>query len=354
MQITQCEVTPVELKLRLPVRMAGQPEITDVTALFVRIETKEGHNAWGCSIAHPALTGETPEQALRACQNCASMVPDLHPTNIEYSLENLSPAIKGSIAARCAFDLALYDLLGLAAGMPLYRLLGGYRNSIQTSATIPISTTQESVEIARRRAKAGFRMLKIKGGLDPDLDVQRVRSIHRILPDHSLRLDADGGYSIHDALEVARALKDKLEMLEQPTAEGDLDGLREVTRNSPVPIMADQSVKGPSSALELVSQGRVNGMSVKVATCGGLHCSRQVDSIARAARIVTMVGCVIEPALMIAAGLSLALSSPNVQYSDLDGHLDLVNDPTMPGFHLEDGWLVASEVPGLGCTVALQ
>ncbi len=354
MQITRCEVTPVELKLRLPVRMAGQPEITHVTAFFVRIETKEGHNAWGCSVAHPSLTGETPEQALRACQDCASMVPDLHPTNIEYSLENLSPAIKGSVAARCAFDLALYDLLGLAASMPLHRLLGGYRNRIQTSATIPMSTLQESVEIAQRRAKAGFRMLKIKGGHDPDEDVQRVRAIHRMLPRHVLRLDADGGYTVKDALEVARALRNELEMLEQPTAEDNLDGLQEVTRNSPVPVMADQSVKGPSSALELASQRRVNVMSVKVATCGGLHCSRQVDSIARAAGIATMIGCVIEPALMIAAGLSLALSSPNVQYSDLDGNLDLVNDPTMPGFRLEDGWLVASDVPGLGCTVELH
>jgi L-alanine-DL-glutamate epimerase-like enolase superfamily enzyme len=354
MQITRCEVTPVELELRTPIRMAQQPDITYVTAIFVRIETKGARNAWGCSIAHPNLTGEAPEQALRACQDCASMVPDLHPFNIEYSLENLSSAIKQSTAARCAFDLAFYDLLGLAAGMPLYRLLGGYRNSIQTSVTIPVSTVQETVEIAQRRANAGFRMLKVKGGLDPELDVQRVRAIHRLLPKHTLRLDADGGYSVRDALEVAQALSNELEMLEQPTAEDDLEGLREVTQNSPVPVLADQSVKGPSSALELAKERVVSGMSVKVATCGGLHCSRQVDAIARAAQIATMVSCVIEPALMIAAGLSLALSSPNVRYGDLDGNLDIVNDPTMPGFRLEDGWLIASDIPGLGCTVELS
>ena len=66
-----------------------------------------------------------------------------------------------------------------------------------------------------------------------------------------------------------------------------------------------------------------------------------------------MVSCLIEPALLIAAGLSFALSSPNVCYADLDGHLDLIDDPTLPGFRLEDGWLIASEVPGLGCTVNL-
>jgi L-alanine-DL-glutamate epimerase-like enolase superfamily enzyme len=69
--------------------------------------------------------------------------------------------------------------------------------------------------------------------------------------------------------------------------------------------------------------------------------------------MATMVGCINEPALLIAAGLGLALSSPNVHYGDLDGHFDLVDDPTIPGFLFEDGWLIATDVPGLGCTVEL-
>jgi L-alanine-DL-glutamate epimerase-like enolase superfamily enzyme len=129
--------------------------------------------------------------------------------------------------------------------------------------------------------------------------------------------------------------------------------LSQVTRNSPVLILADQSVAGPTSALELVARRAADGLSVKMTTCGGLHCARQVDAIARAAQISTMVSCTIEPALLTAAGLSFALSSPNVRYGDLDGHLHLASDPTVPGFLLEDGWLIASDSPGLGCTVEL-
>lgn len=353
MQITKAEVIPVNLSLKQPIHLARVPEINNVTAVFVRLETRQGENAWGCAVAHQDLTGDKPEDVIRICQECAELAPDLHPTNIEYSLTELAPLVQDSPSALCAFDLAFHDLLSLAAGIPLYRLLGGYRDRIQTSVTIPLSPVRDSVEIACAHASLGFRMLKVKGGIDPEEDVQRVKAIHRALPDHTLRLDADGGYSVTQALDVARALKDRLEMLEQPVPTDDLDGLRQVTNQSPIPILADQSVIGPPSALELATGRAVDGMSVKMTTCGGLRCARQVDAIARAAGLATMVGCVIEPAILIAGGLSFALSSPNVRYGDLDGHLDLIDDPSVPGFQLKDGWLIASEVPGLGYTVEL-
>jgi len=353
MQITRCEVIPHKIKLQQPSRMVGSDDIDHITALFVRLEARNRRYAWGCSVIYPPLTGEQPEEVLRAAHACAELAPDLHPTNLEYSLAELAQHTKNAPSAMCAFDLAFYDLLGLFADMPLYRLLGGYRNRIQTSVTIPISSVQESVELACNYARLGFRMLKIKGGRDPQTDVQRVQAIHRNLPNHILRLDADGGYSVRDAIEVSDALKEDLEMFEQPTSPDDLDGLHQVTKHSTLPILADQSVKGSSSALGLAAGHTVDGLCVKVAACGGLHCARQVDAIARAAHLFTMISCGIEPALLIAAGLSLALSSPNVRYADLDGCFNLQGDPTLAGFHLEDGWLVASEVPGLGCTVNL-
>ncbi|HLE15055.1 MAG TPA: enolase C-terminal domain-like protein [Anaerolineales bacterium] len=353
MQITKAEVIPAELKLRQPVRMAHLPPIDRVTAVFVRLELSNGQSAWGCTVAQEHLTGSSSEAVVHACRECAAKVPDLHPTNLEYSLEELAPLTKEAPCALCAFDLAFHDLLGLAAGLPLYRLLGGFRNRIQTSATIPLASVEESVVLAMRRARLGFRMLKVKGGLDPEEDVRRVQAIQRALPNHILRLDADGGYTVQAAIDVARALEGVIEMLEQPTTPDDLAGLRQVKQHSPVPVLADQSAAGPASVLELATQHAVDGVSVKVA-CGGLRCAGQVDAIARAAHLATMVGCLIEPALLIAAGLSFALSSPNVRYADLDGFLDLVDDPSTGGFQLKDGWLIASEASGLGCSVQLD
>lgn len=353
MQITNVEVVPVELSLRLPYRTACHGEIDRATVVFVRIQTRQGRVAWGCAATDPAITGETPEDVVRACQACADRARDLNPLNTEYALDELTPLAEATPSALCAFDLAFHDLLGLAAGMPLYRLLGGYRSRIQTSVTIGIAPVAETVALARDRARQGFRILKIKGGLDPGEDVRRVQAIHEALPRLILRLDADQAYTVPQALNVARALEGKLEMLEQPTPAADLDALRQVTKHSPVPILADQSVAGPASALEIAAHRAADGLSVKLATCGGLRCARQVDTIARAAKMATMVSCVNEPALLTAAGLSFALSSPNVRYGDLDGHLDLIGDPTVPGFLLQEGWLIATDVPGLGCTVDL-
>ncbi len=354
MQLDRAEVVPIELKQSPPITIAGHAPIDGITAIFIRVETRAGQSAYGCAVAHPLLTGEQPAEVVQTCRKAAQLIPDLHPTNLEYSLAALAPVLRRSPAATSAFDLVFHDLLGLASGMPLYRLLGGYRTRIRASVTIPLSDVEESVEIAEARAAQGFRMLKLKGGLEPTLDVARVQAVHRKFPDIPLQLDADGGYEVREALDLARILEGKLQALEQPTAADDLEGLCQVTRQSPVPILADQSISGTQSALKLAADRAADGLCVKIATCGGLLPARQLDAIARAAGINTMVSCILEPALIAAAGLSFALSSPNVGYCDLDGYLGLTNDPTAQGFRLEDGWLVASDGPGLGCSLELD
>lgn len=354
MQIERVVVTPVELGLGVPFRTAAHPQpVEQIEAVFIRAElVRDYGDAWGCAVLDPT-SGKTLKQVIHACQLCADRLRDLNPLNTQYALAELSTLTEGFPSVHCAFDMLLNDILGLWSGLPLYRLMGGYRDRIQTSITLGLDDVPATVEMAQKRAHNGFRILKLKGGQDPELDVRRVRAVKRALPNLLLRLDADQGYEVKSALEVARALEGKLEFLEQPTPADDLVSLREVTENSPVPILADESLHGPASALEIVNQQAAHAVSTKLASCGGLDCARQIDTIARAGHLATMVGCMNEPALLIAAGLALALSSPNVRYGDLDGHFDLENDPSVPGFQFKDGWLIASETPGLGCRVDL-
>lgn len=356
MQISHVEVIPVDLRLKLPYRTVYHTEdkVEHIASVFIRLETQKGRTAWGCAAFDPALTGETQQQVLEACRACADRALDLNPLNTEYALAELAEITRSTPAARCAFDIAFHDLLGLAADLPLYRLLGGYRDRIQTSITIGLGTVRETVKLARDRAKQGFRILKLKGGRDPEEDVRRVHAVHDALPHHTLRLDAEQGYTIKQALSVARDIEGLVEMLEQPVPTNDsLKALQQVTRHSPVPILADESLRSPRSALKIAEQHAADGINIKLATCGGLLCARQIETIARTAQLTIMVGCINEPALLIAAGLALALSSPGVRYGDLDGHFDLANDPTHERFILDEGWLIATDVPGLGCTIAV-
>jgi L-alanine-DL-glutamate epimerase-like enolase superfamily enzyme len=354
MQIERVEVTPVQLSLSESFRSARYPEpLSRVEAIFIRVElVRDFGDAWGCAVLDP-LSGNTLEQVKQVCQKCADRLHDINPLNTQYALAELSSLTNGYPAVQCAIDMLLYDLLGLWSGLPLYRLLGGFRDRIQTSITLGIDDVPATVEMARKHAQTGFRILKLKGGLDPESDVRRVRAVKRALPEITLRLDADQGYTVQAALDVARVLEGKLEFLEQPTSASDLAALQQVTENSPVPVLADESLRGPASALEIVNQRAAHGISTKLASCGGIDCARQNDTIARAGHLSTMVGCLNEPALLIAAGLALALSSPNVRYGDLDGHFNLENDPSVPGFQFADGWLIATEAPGLGCIVNL-
>ncbi len=356
MQIAHIEVTPITLRLGIPYRTAyhGQDAVEEIGVVFVRIETRQGQVAWGCASFDPAITGETLESVTAACERCADRSRDLNPLNTEYALSELEPLTEGTPSALCAFDIAFHDLLGLAADLPLHRLLGGYRDRIPSSITVSIAPVRETVAMARDRVRQGFRILKLKGGLDADEDVRRVRAVCDALPHTSLRLDADGGYSVEEALAVARALEGRLEMLEQPVSPvSGIEALRQVTQHSPIPILADQSAVGATSVLEIAGQRAADGISIKLATCGGIRQARQLNAIARAAHLATMVGCVHEPALLISAELAVALSSPAVRYGDLDGHFDLLGDPTVARFVVKDGQLIAGESPGLGCTVEL-
>jgi len=350
MQIKRVSVTPVQLDLRVPFATASYPEpINQIEVVFLHAElVRDYGDAWGCTVLDP-LQDLSLERVQRICQDCADRLKDLNPLNTQYALTELSKLTEGLRSVKCAFDVLLYDLLGIASDLPLFRLLGGYRDRIQTSITLGLEDVPATVEMAKKYARDGFRIIKLKGGLDPELDVRRVRSLNRAFPELTIRLDADQGYDVQSALDVTRALEGKLEFLEQPTPAENLVSLRQVTENSPIPILADETLRGPASALDIVNEHAAHGVSTKLVSCGGLDAARQIDTIARVGGLSTMVGCLNEPALLIAAGLAFALSSSNVRYGDLDGYFDLDNDPTIPGFSFHNGWLVASESPGLGC-----
>jgi L-alanine-DL-glutamate epimerase-like enolase superfamily enzyme len=247
-------------------------------------------------------------------------------------------------------DIALYDLLARKAKLPLYQLLGGFRKEIPTSITIGILPLHETIEQTKYYLNKGFTIIKVKGGLNLDEDIEKIMKMREKHGDEFLlRFDANQGYSPEESIAFIDKTKSaKIEILEQPTKQKKEDQLGEVTQSVDVPVMADESIKTLKDAFRLASNDLIDMVNIKIMKVGGILESQHINSVAKAAGMEVMVGCIDECALGISAGLHFALSRPNIEFADLDGHLDLLEDPFTNLFVLKNGILYPSDEPGLG------
>jgi len=351
MRLSIFEAWPVEMNLAEPYTVAYQ-SYESTTNVFLRLETRCGRFGFGCAAPDEHVTGETPQSVLRTLQEVARpILVGADPLRRESLALRLKKAgLKDFPGALAAVDMALLDLMGRAAGQPVWKMLGGYRDRIRTSVTIGILPADETVAKARRLVKQGFRCLKIKGGLDADEDASRIIKVREAVgPRIELRFDANQGYSLEDSLRFVRLTSSAgLELLEQPTPQGHLEQLGRVTREVTIPVMADESLLTLDDAFQLAHRNLVDMFNIKLMKVGGLSEALQVEAIARAAQLDIMVGCMDEAALGIAAGLALTLARPSVKYADLDGHLDLLGDPSAGAVSLKNGILYPSTGAGLG------
>lgn len=350
MKIKTVEYIRLDMPLSEPYTIAYET-VSSTSNIILKVTTDSGLTGWGCAAPDKEVTGETPEAVIQSITEIIE--PGLigeSPFQVAWFNHEFRQLKKIGRSAQCMLDMALLDLTARKAHIPLYQLLGGFRKKIETSITIGILSKEETLERARDFLAQGFSILKLKGGLSLEEDVEKVRKLREAFGNHfRLRFDANQGYSPEEAIRFTNDTKlYGIEMLEQPTRMQSEADLKTVTQNISVPVMADESIKTLKDAFRLTSNETIDMVNIKIMKVGGISEAQHINSVAKAGGMEVMVGCLDECALGIGAGLHFALSRPNIEFADLDGHLDLLDDPFEHLFELKNGWLYPSDYPGLG------
>lgn len=350
MKITSVEYFRVDMPLAIPYTIAYET-VSKTSNIILKINTDTGITGWGCSAPDIEVTHESPEDVINGIeQTVIGLLQGENPfqiARVNHQLKQLLPTSKSLISM---VDIALHDLMARHARLPLYQLLGGFRNQIATSITIGILPMDETIKQAGEFLAQGFNILKLKGGLNLEEDIEKVMKLRESFGSaFTLRYDANQGYTPTESIAFIESTKSAvIEILEQPTLQLKEAQLGEVTHSIDVPVMADESIKSLKDAFRLASNDLINMVNIKIMKVGGILESQHINSVSKAAGMEVMIGCLDECALGISAGLHFALSKPNIEYADLDGHLDLLEDPFIDLFEIKNGILIPSEHPGLG------
>lgn len=313
--------------------------------LFVKLTDENGLTGWGEMAPGDTEGADTVEEGRAMLEDFLANGFDI--TSIH---DNWSKAHAQGVApcALAALDMASWDLLAKQASMPLHYLLGLPRRSAPTSVTVGINPP----DVVRERIPllldgTGVQALKIKLGSPEGTEADKAMfaSVQETVTGHdvSLRVDANGGWSLDEARSMMAWLAERgVEYVEQPLKHGDEEDLVPLFANRPLPIFVDESCRMASDIPEFAD--RVDGVNLKLMKCGGVTEALRIVATARAFGLKTMIGCMGESSISIAAGASIAAL---LDYVDLDSHLNLNPDPAT-GAAMKEGIVLPDALPGHG------
>jgi muconate cycloisomerase len=278
------------------------------------------------------------------------------PLMIPALVDLMDRVLSGGRQAKSGVEMALWDIAGKAAGLPLYRLLGGRaRAAIPLNWTIGLSEPEETAaEAIRYVEQHGMRSIRLKIGRPGNIDARCCAAARQALgPDFPMRVDANEYYpSPKEAIQAIRRIEEfHLQLVEQPLAAHDLPGHAELRSAVSTSIGLDESIQSPRDAIAAIRARAGDVFNVYVSESGGLMRAQQIIAIAEAAGIPCLIGTMGELQIATAAAAHLGVACANLPLTcDLVGPLRYDESIVREPLRIQDGWLYPPEDPGLGIT----
>ena len=327
------------MHFRTPFKIAYETvETADIVTLS--LANDQGLIGFGSAAPDPEVTGETVDRDFDVLNSI--LTPEFFDrpiSDLPYYHEKIQTRLAGLPSAQSATEEAILNLLSNQTGVPLGAFFGPGQPSSPIMITIGISDEKKTAEEVKQRLAEGFKVIKMKVGLDLKNDIARIRAARAEIPKNlKLTLDANQGYSFEQAERLLQALRDlDITLLEQPIAADDLEGLKRLHQSQSVPIVADEAVVSAEDAIQLMADDFIAGVNIKLMKCGGPLNFLKIHEAAKRFGKLMMIGCMYESNVSITTGAHLALAL-NLDYVDLDsGHLDFDDDPIAGGAVVEQG-----------------
>ena len=353
MKISDIKFGTLRVPLKTPFKTALRT-VDKIEDIVVMIGTDTGHTGYGEAPATAVITGDTHGSIVEAIRHYIwPRVVGQDVANLNHLTQLIQGAMEKNSSAKAAVEIAVYDLWGQLYDAPLYRLLGGGDPLITTDITISVDYIDKMVADSISAVDRGFESLKIKVGKDIGVDIERVKAVHAAVEGRALlRLDANQGWTAKQAVYALQTLEDagvRLELVEQPVKAQDLNGMKYVTERVHTPIMADESVFGPTEVVELIRMRAADIINIKLMKTGGISNAIRIADIAAMYGVECMIGCMLETGISVAAAVHVAVAkSDAITKIDLDGPSLCTFNPIDGGVIFNDAEISVTDAAGLG------
>jgi o-succinylbenzoate synthase len=353
MKITDIRFGTLRVPLKTPFKTALRT-VDKIEDIVVMIGTDCGRVGYGEAPATAVITGDTHGSIVEAIRHYIwPRVVGQEVANLNRVTQLIQGAMEKNSSAKAAVEIAIYDLWGQLYGAPLYRLLGGGDPLITTDITISVDYIDKMVADSVGAVERGFESLKIKVGKDIGVDIERVKAVYAAVEGRALlRLDANQGWTAKQAVYALQTLEEagvRLELGEQPVKAQDLNGMKYVTERVHTPIMADDSVFGPTEVIELIRMRAADIINIKLMKTGGISNAIRIADIAAMYGVECMIGCMLETGISVAAAVHVAVAkSDAITKIDLDGPSLCAFNPIDGGVNFNESEISVTDAPGLG------